>query len=35
LGYLDATPGLFIAYAPLLWLAVLLGAGGPEAQKAD
>jgi Fuc2NAc and GlcNAc transferase len=35
LGYLDAAPGLLIAYAPLLWLTVLLGAGGPEAQNAD
>ena len=34
-SYLDAALGLLIAYAPLVWLAVSLRAGAPDAQSAD
>jgi Fuc2NAc and GlcNAc transferase len=32
LGYVDASLGLLIAYAPLVWLVLALRAGAPEAQ---
>jgi len=35
LGYVGTAVGLVLAYAPLLWLAVSLKAGAPEAENAD